>query len=267
MTLRQDLFDLARHFGLNSAQGTALHTAAGMDVQPAAANRLAVPSLTLLAAMLAGFGLILWIAANWGLWSRSTHFALLGGLLLASSAGAWVLAPRRGAGVALGLVALATLGGLLAYFGQTYQTGADPWQLFALWTGLALPLCLGLRSRVLWMPWSLIANTAISLWAWAQLERWVQSDAAGNALLQPDLTLWFDLPAAVAAQRRAAARAADRLEQEDLAFFDRVRAGYARRAAADPQRIVRIDADQPREAVWAAVARAVPGLQLAGQGD
>lgn len=100
----------------------------------------------------------------------------------------------------------------------------------------------------------------------AQLERWVQSDAAGNALLQPDLTLWFDLPAAVAAQRRAAARAADRLEQEDLAFFDRVRAGYARRAAADPQRIVRIDADHPREAVWAAVARAVPGLQLAGQG-
>ena len=101
----------------------------------------------------------------------------------------------------------------------------------------------------------------------SQLERWVQSDEAGGALLQPDLTLWFDLPAAVAAQRRAAARAADRLEQEDLAFFDRVRAGYARRAAADPQRIVRIDADQPREAVWAAVARAVPGLQLAGQGD
>jgi dTMP kinase len=99
----------------------------------------------------------------------------------------------------------------------------------------------------------------------AQLERWVQSDEGGNTLLQPDLTLWFDLPAKVAAQRRAAARAADRLEQEDLAFFDRVRAGYARRAAADPQRIVRIDADQPREAVWAAVARAVPGLRLAGQ--
>ena len=78
----------------------------------------------------------------------------------------------------------------------------------------------------------------------------------GEALLQPDLTLWFDLPPAVAAQRRAAARAADRLEAEDLAFFERVRAGYAQRAAANPQRVRRIDADQPREAVWAQVQAA-----------
>ncbi|HOB94490.1 MAG TPA: dTMP kinase [Aquabacterium sp.] len=93
----------------------------------------------------------------------------------------------------------------------------------------------------------------------ARLEAWVQTEPGDAALLQPDLTLWFDLPAAVAAQRRAAARAADRLEQEDLSFFDRVRAGYARRAAAEPQRIVRIDADQPRDAVWAAVAQAALG--------
>lgn len=219
MTLRQDLFDLARHFGLNPAQGTALHTAAGMDVQPAAANRLAVPSLTLLAAMLAGFGVILWIAANWGLWSRSTHFALLGGLLLASSAGAWVLAPRRDAGVALGLVALATLGGLLAYFGQTYQTGADPWQLFALWTGLALPLCLGLRSRVLWMPWSLIANTAISLWAWAQLERWV---GAGTPPAMTPLLLALGASALVSMALHPAWRAwtgSDRLAHRVAIFW------------------------------------------------
>ena len=178
MTLRQDLFDLARHFGLAPAQGAALHAAAGLDAQPAAASRLAVPVLTLLAAMLAGFGVILWIAANWGLWSRPTHFALLGSLLLASSAGSRALASRRrGSSLALGIIALATLGGLLAYFGQTYQTGANPWQLFALWTGLALPLCLGLRSRVLWIPWSLIANTALSLWAWSQLDRWSGAQA------------------------------------------------------------------------------------------
>jgi dTMP kinase len=100
----------------------------------------------------------------------------------------------------------------------------------------------------------------------ARLEAWVQTDPAGDTLLQPDLTLWFDLPASVAAQRRAAARAADRLEQEDLAFFDRVRAGYARRATAEPQRIVRIDADQPRESVWAQVAQAALRTGLAGQG-
>ncbi len=92
-----------------------------------------------------------------------------------------------------------------------------------------------------------------------QLEAWVQADASTGRLLQPDQTLWFDLPPAVAAQRRAAARAADRLEREDLAFFERVRAGYARRAAADPQRVLRIAADQPRDTVWAAVQQAVFG--------
>ena len=83
----------------------------------------------------------------------------------------------------------------------------------------------------------------------SQLEQWVQQVPAG--LLQPDLTLWFDLPAAVAAARRAAVRAADRLEREDLVFFERVSAAYAARARAAPQRIVRIVADQAREAVWA----------------
>lgn len=95
----------------------------------------------------------------------------------------------------------------------------------------------------------------------AQLEAWVQGDDGGGVLLQPDLTLWFDLPAATAAARRAAARAADRLEREDQAFFDRVRAGYAQRAAADPARFVHIDADQPREAVWAQVQQAVLARQ------
>ena len=83
----------------------------------------------------------------------------------------------------------------------------------------------------------------------SQLEQWVQQVPTG--LLQPDLTLWFDLPAAVAAARRAAARAADRLEREDLVFFERVSAAYAARARAAPQRIVRIVADQAREAVRA----------------
>ena len=69
-----------------------------------------------------------------------------------------------------------------------------------------------------------------------QLESWV---TLGR---QPDLTIWFDLPPAMAAARRAAARDADRFEQQDLDFFERVRAGYAARAAAAPQRFARIDA-------------------------
>jgi len=78
----------------------------------------------------------------------------------------------------------------------------------------------------------------------AQLEAWVQEG------LQPDLTIWFDLPADTAAARRAQARAADRFEERELAFFERVRAGYAARAAAAPERFVRIDAALARDAVW-----------------
>lgn len=85
----------------------------------------------------------------------------------------------------------------------------------------------------------------------AQLERWVQQGR------QPDLTLWFDLPAALAAERRSAARSPDRFEQQDGAFFERVRAGYLSRAEGDPQRFERIDALGEREAVWARVHAAL----------
>ncbi len=87
-----------------------------------------------------------------------------------------------------------------------------------------------------------------------QLERWVQAREQGG-LRQPDLTLWFDLPAAVAAERLAGSRVPDRFESQPQAFFERVSAGYAARAQAEPARFVRIDANQPRERV-AAIVRA-----------
>jgi len=77
-----------------------------------------------------------------------------------------------------------------------------------------------------------------------QLEKLVQGE------LQPTLTIWFDLPAGMAAQRRAQAREADRFEQQDLAFFERVREAYAARAHAMPGRFARIDASLARDAVW-----------------
>jgi dTMP kinase len=83
----------------------------------------------------------------------------------------------------------------------------------------------------------------------SSLEAWVQQGR------QPDITLWFDLPSDTAAQRRAAARSPDRFEQQDLAFFERVRQGYAQRAAADPQRFVLIDAAAEPGQVWQQVQR------------
>lgn len=78
----------------------------------------------------------------------------------------------------------------------------------------------------------------------AQLERWVHGH------LQPDLTLLFDLPSAVAGLRIAAqARDRDRFEQERADFHERVRLAYLERAAAAPQRFALIDADQAAEVI------------------
>lgn len=68
-------------------------------------------------------------------------------------------------------------------------------------------------------------------------------------LLQPDITIWFDVPPAVAAARLADARTPDRFEAEKTAFFERVAAGYARRHTEQPQRVVRIDSNVPLEQV------------------
>ncbi|MGY8527567.1 dTMP kinase [Paracidovorax citrulli] len=67
------------------------------------------------------------------------------------------------------------------------------------------------------------------------LEQWVQQG------LQPDLTLLFDVPLAVARERLAAARQPDKFEAESAAFFERTRAEYLRRAEASNGRIRVID--------------------------
>ncbi|MDQ0570345.1 dTMP kinase [Variovorax paradoxus] len=92
------------------------------------------------------------------------------------------------------------------------------------------------------------------------LERWVQGradSADAIRLLQPHITLWFDLAPEVAAQRLAGARVPDKFESQPVEFFRRVAAGYAARAAADAQRFVRIDASQTRDQVWQQVQTAL----------
>jgi dTMP kinase len=89
----------------------------------------------------------------------------------------------------------------------------------------------------------------------SQLEQWVQGRVEGNApcrddLRQPDVTVWFELDPAIAAERLAAARVPDRFEAQPVAFFQQVSDGYAARAEADAQRFVRLNAAQTREAVW-----------------
>lgn len=77
----------------------------------------------------------------------------------------------------------------------------------------------------------------------AVLEHWVQGD------FQPDLTIFFDVPVSVALKRLEGVRTADRFEQEEAAFFERVRAAYLQRASRFPARIRGIKGDQSLENV------------------
>ena len=72
----------------------------------------------------------------------------------------------------------------------------------------------------------------------ARLEEWVHGQ------LQPDLTILFDLPYAVARERLDASRSLDRFEQEKADFHERVRAVYRERARLFPARIRLLDATQ-----------------------
>jgi dTMP kinase len=114
------------------------------------------------------------------------------------------------------------------------------------------------------------AGRGFDLRVLAALEEWVQSDEgwlgdpAGNrqmepmrpevdTVIEPHLTLWFDLSAEEAARRLAGARLPDKFEAEPVDFFRRVAQGYADRQTGHPERFARIDASQPRDAVWQAV--------------
>eukprot|EP01030_Chromulinospumella_sphaerica_P034664 gene34664-biopygen21783 len=88
-----------------------------------------------------------------------------------------------------------------------------------------------------------------TLESWVLGQHFSQSATPSDGLLKPHATIWFDLPPAVAAVRLAGARVPDKFESQPQVFFEQVAQGYARRAASDPGRFVRIDADQTPDEV------------------
>lgn len=143
--------------------------------QPPGADAALSRGVAVLAAALLGLGAIFWVAAHWAVLGRIGQFALLQALVAAAGL-AGALAPRVRA--PLMLLALLAQGGLLAYFAQAYQTGADPWQLFGWWAALGLPLALAARSDAIWTPWLLVCAVAVSLWMYTEQGRQWTGDQA-----------------------------------------------------------------------------------------
>lgn len=84
-----------------------------------------------------------------------------------------------------------------------------------------------------------------------QLETWAHPN------LQPDLTLLFDVPVEISVSRLAEARVPDKFEQQNSAFFTRVRNAYLQRAQSAPERFRVIDGSQSIEQVRKSVLQAI----------
>jgi uncharacterized membrane protein len=167
------LHRLIADFSLSPSASVRLWQLSGLHDPSPALGKALQRSLAVVATLLLGAGIVFWVAANWQDQTRQFKFLALQGLLAGSFVAAMVLQRAR---LALLLLVMLALGGLLAFVGQTYQTGADPWQLFAAWAALALLCVVAARSDLLWSFWVLIAGMGIALWSGDQL-----LDPIGNA--------------------------------------------------------------------------------------
>ncbi|MGK0293482.1 MAG: putative membrane protein [Porticoccaceae bacterium] len=122
------------------------------------------------------------IASNWDEMGRFAKFGLVQALIMVSISAYWfsaskkdVLAKQFGdvsqenqelstVGQTALLIASLLLGVMLAFFGQTYQTGADTWQLFFTWAILIIPWVFIAKFPALWIIWIALLNLSAVLY-------------------------------------------------------------------------------------------------------
>ena len=178
---------------------------------------------------------------------KSTHSAYVEGLV--RRAGYPVILTREPGGTPIGEV----LRGLL--LATRAEPMAEETELLLMFAARAEHLAKVIRPAVEAGTWVLCDRFTDATYAYQgggrgipqdrirALETWVHGG------LQPDLTLLLDLPVAAGLARAAHRGPGDRFEQEDVAFFERVREGYLARAREDGDRFRIIDADGTPEEV------------------
>lgn len=117
---------------------------------------LAVAGVILLAA-----GLIFFFAWNWDALHRFAKLGIAIAALAACAGAAFAATPFGTAWRAALLAACLATGALLALIGQTYQSGADIWELFVAWAALMTPFALLARSSASWLLWLVVANAGL----------------------------------------------------------------------------------------------------------
>lgn len=110
------------------------------------------------------FSMMFFIAYNWEAMGRFAKFALVEASIVLCLGVYWKLDVNKIAAKISLTIAIILLGVLLALYGQTYQTGADPWQLFANWALLMLPWAFVAQFASIWLIWVALLNLSIVLY-------------------------------------------------------------------------------------------------------
>lgn len=117
-----------------------------------------------LGALALAFSVLFFIAYNWSDLGRFAKFAMVEALMVLAIVAYLKFGAQALAGKISLLVATIFLGVMLALYGQTYQTGADPWQLFFNWALLMLPWALVSRFAAIWLVWVALLNLSVILY-------------------------------------------------------------------------------------------------------
>ncbi len=172
MSARQQILDWADQGHLPATHLEPALARAGV-LPDSAQWRRAVDRLLLgLGVLLMAAGLVFFLAYNWKDMGRFAKFGLAEAPLAAALLVVW----RAGLASRVGQAALVggavCVGALLALVGQTYQTGADTFELFGLWATLILPWAVVGRQAPLWLIWLLLANVALCLYVQSTRDLW-----------------------------------------------------------------------------------------------
>ncbi|MCY1042461.1 DUF2157 domain-containing protein [Corallococcus sp. bb12-1] len=151
--LSPDAYGRALNLAVASPSRSAWHAFVSMTL-------MALGSLLVLA------GVVYFFAYNWAELGRFAKLGLIALGITGTAVGAWRLGDRPAGQFAL-LASAVLVGPLLAVYGQTYQTGADPYELFIGWGALILPWVALARFTPLWLLQVVLVNTGVILF-WGQ---------------------------------------------------------------------------------------------------
>jgi len=120
-------------------------------------------------------GAVFLVAFNWQNLGLFARFAMVEAALLASIVTAWTKGLDHLSGKLALMLGVLLTGAFLALFGQSYQTGADVYELFLGWAALTLPWVIACRYAPCWALWLVLINAAMMLYVAAEARGWMMS--------------------------------------------------------------------------------------------